>query len=216
MIIKKTLSELSVAASKLTGILMNSASADAMKLCVLGDEFMPYGADTECRTRYVRKTDSPFRSGLRNQFVAWKQQGQKGLANDFVPQAIAIITNNTLIPQQEAADIVWKEYAAAMGHFPPPKNGGTLGPVQIDHSRTPGGVTPIPLPQWPGLPGDNGVGPVPMPPLLDPSGPLDEGNGADAQPAPSEEDFPWLLVGLGAAVVLGGGIYLMTRKKKRR
>jgi len=179
-----------------------------------------YGDEAECRMRHCR-TDSEFRQGIHWMFQHNRQTGQDELSNAIVEPLIQMMKAECYMEEPRAREIVWDHYQRNYGHFPPP-------PAVTEPSRIPLPVTPTvklpgttaaPLPT-PGLAPMPSPAPSPGVPGVEEGGPAPENGGL----APSEtngglapeqpEEFPWMWVGIGAGalVLIGGGIYLATRK----
>ena len=179
--------------------LYSTASVDKLKLCqdmstkAAGVMFWPYGREVECRARQVRNA-TDFRKGIYYTFQHYRQSNRKDLADAIVTPLVAMIALEAAIDPGEGRNIVASEYRQIFGVYPlvpgAPTEPGMVEPP-LRQPVTVGPVTP---------------GPVPFPEDVF----LMEEEEIPGAPAPKE--FPWLIVGVGALVVLGGGYYLMTRK----
>lgn len=196
-------------------LLHDSAGRDNLRLCDFSkdpkDTWYMYGEPMECIRRHVRTPNSEFRQGIYWVFQHDWSTKQRAHSNALVEPLIDLIKEEALFEDPEARKIVVDHYKYVYGEPPP------APALSIEPSRVPMRVAPAPG-------GPPEAAPVPIPPPLPNGLPGDEGdlapNGEPAPngalvPEPGAEEFPWMWVGIGAGALLlvGGGIYYMTKKK---
>ena len=230
---------------KLRDLLYESAARDGIDACEFSKDpagtWYPYGQETECRIRHIRRPDSEFRKGIYWHFQHNQSTNQRALSDQIVEPLIAMIVREGEMKDAEARRIVLDDYKYVYQELPPSAQDTS------DPSRSPKLVLPGDR-RSPKTNGDStvaggGAGCEPgykltergcepcIPDDSDPQcyalqiqecelqgGQYDMATGQCMMPTPEPEaegEFPWMWVGIGAGALLivGGGIYYMSKKK---
>jgi hypothetical protein len=194
--------EVTAAVSNARNGLKQSAAYDKLKICTgpTGDAFMPEGASFDCIQKQVRHDASAFREGVRNQLHAWRAQGKKNLADLYVPELKKMVAYEARMPPEEVNKYVTKDYQWVFGATPSSPSLLTAFPSRMPVAIPTTSSTLVTLPGT--------VAPATDYPEEE------EAMAFEVTPvdrAPVDKPIPWLLIGVGAVVVVGAGV-LLTRK----